>query len=233
MNYEEIQEMPLTYLLGYIADLYADITCTCSCQKELYLSDKWSMEDAKRYAKEREEQCKRENKYDKCPQRLAFERIKEALEKQTQKKPIPKYVMIGKEKRLVSYKCPCCDNETLGNNEYKFDCCEDCGQALNWEESDCETKDEGNKDFVFDYGIVEYQHRFSITRSLDDYEVTTLNKCIRMGIQYKYYTMACDKLIAEMQITYKDENNKLHCFTADLHDFTFSIKHKGDMQIDL
>lgn len=95
------------------------------------------------------------------------------------------------------------------------------------------TENGKSNDFVFDYGIVEYKHRFSITRSLDDYEVTTLNKCMRMSVQYKYYTMACDKLIAEMQIIYKDENNKLHCFTADLHDFTFSIKHKGDMQIEL
>lgn len=88
-------------------------------------------------------------------------------------------------------------------------------------------------EFSFDHGIVTYKHRFSINRSLDDYEETTLNRCIRMGVQYKYKTMACDKLIAEMQITYKDEDGKLHCLCEDLHDFTFSIKHKGDMQIDL
>lgn len=147
------------------------------------------------------------------------------VEKQMPKKP--KYK--SKNSLPMCGECGGIIDILQGNANY----CPNCGQALNWEESDCEIKDEGNKDFVFDYGIVEYQHRFSITRSLDDYEVTTLNKCIRMGIQYKYYTMACDKLIAEMQITYKDENNKLHCFTADLHDFTFSIKHKGDMQIDL
>ena len=45
-----------------------------------------------------------------------------------------------------------------------------------------------DKEFVFDYGIVTYKHRFSINRSLDDYEETTLNRCIRMGIQYKYKT---------------------------------------------
>lgn len=148
-----------------------------------------------------------------------------AIEKQIPKKPK------SNADYSVSKCCVCGGIIDLLQGDANY--CPNCGQALNWEESDCETKDEGNKDFVFDYGIVEYQHRFSITRSLDDYEVTTLNKCIRMGIQYKYYTMACDKLIAEMQITYKDENNKLHCFTADLHDFTFSIKHKGDMQIDL
>ena len=88
-------------------------------------------------------------------------------------------------------------------------------------------------DFTFDYGVIIYKHRFSMTRSLRDYEETTLNKCIRMGIEYKYKTMACDKLIAEVQIVYKDENNNLQCFKADLHDITFSIKHKGDMQINL
>lgn len=85
----------------------------------------------------------------------------------------------------------------------------------------------------FDYGIVVYKHRFSINRSLDDYEETTLSKCIRMGVQYKYKTMVCDKLIAEMHIIYKDENNNLKCLCEDLHEYTFEIKHKGDMRIYL
>lgn len=29
-------------------------------------------------------------------------------------------------------------------------------------------------DFTFDYGVIVYKHRFSITRSLQDYEETTL-----------------------------------------------------------
>ena len=45
--------------------------------------------------------------------------------------------------------------------------------------------------------------------------------------------MAKDKLIAKMQILYKDENDKLHCLCEDLHEYTFEIKHKGDMQIAL
>lgn len=85
----------------------------------------------------------------------------------------------------------------------------------------------------FDYGIVVYKHRFSIKRSLDDYEEITLNKCIRMGIEYKYKTVACDKLIAEMQIIYRDENNKTHCLCLDLHDWTFNIKHIGNMMCNL
>lgn len=90
-----------------------------------------------------------------------------------------------------------------------------------------------DKDFTFEYGIVVYKHRFSIKRSLDDYEETTLNKCIRMGVQYKYKTVACDKLVAEMQILYKDENDKVKCLCKDLHEYTFEIKHKGNMMISL
>lgn len=88
-------------------------------------------------------------------------------------------------------------------------------------------------DFSFEYGIVTFKHRFSINRSLNDYEETTLNKCIRIGLEYKYYTMACDKLIAELQIVYKDENNKHQCLKKDLHDWTFQIKHKGNMMINI
>ena len=88
-------------------------------------------------------------------------------------------------------------------------------------------------DFTFEYGIVTFKHRFSIKRSLDDYEEITLNKCIRIGLEYKYYTMACDKLIAELQIVYKDENDKLQCLKKDLHEWTFEIKHKGNMKITL
>ncbi len=89
------------------------------------------------------------------------------------------------------------------------------------------------KEFNFDYGVVIYKHRFSINRSLYDYKENILNKCICMGIVYKYKTMACDKLITEMQICYKDKNNELQCLCLDLHDWTFEIKHKGDMRVSL
>lgn len=85
----------------------------------------------------------------------------------------------------------------------------------------------------FDYGIVTYKHRFTIHRSLDDYEETTLKRCIAMGVQYKYRTMASDTPFCEMQIVYKDENDNLQCLRKDLHDFTFTIIHKGDMNINL
>lgn len=85
----------------------------------------------------------------------------------------------------------------------------------------------------YNYGVITYKHRFSLTRSLDDYKETTLTKCICMSIEYKYKNMVCDKPIAEVQIVYKDEKDNLCCLCKDLHDFTFSIKHQGDMRITL
>lgn len=85
----------------------------------------------------------------------------------------------------------------------------------------------------FEYGIVVYKHRFNLTRSLDDYKETTLNKCIRIGLELKYKTMACDKLVYEMQLVYKDEKDKLQCLCLDLHDWTINIKHIGNMQCNI
>lgn len=85
----------------------------------------------------------------------------------------------------------------------------------------------------FDYGIVVYKHRFNMTRSLDDYKETTINKCIRIGLELKYKTMACDNLVYEMQIVYKDEDDKLQCLCLDLHDWTIAIKHIGNMQCNV
>lgn len=85
----------------------------------------------------------------------------------------------------------------------------------------------------FEYGIIIYKHRFSVNRSLDDYEETVIMKGIRMGVHHLYKTMAKDKLVTEMQILYKDENNKVQCLRKDLEDWTFEIVHKGDMSICL
>ena len=85
----------------------------------------------------------------------------------------------------------------------------------------------------FEYGIVVYKHRFNMTRSLDDYKETTINKCIRIGLELKYKTMARDKLVYEVQIVYKDENDKLQCLCLDLHDWTIAIKHIGNMQCNI
>ena len=90
-----------------------------------------------------------------------------------------------------------------------------------------------DKDFSFEYGIIVYDYRFSINRAIKDYKEITLNKCIRMGLEFKYYTMAKDKLIPELQIVYKDEDNKLQCVCLDLHEYTFKIMHKGSMMINI
>ena len=59
--------------------------------------------------------------------------LTKALEKQIPKKPIP---TIGKHtKTIIYFSCPNCGASDLGNNEYRFNCCENCGQKLNWEET--------------------------------------------------------------------------------------------------
>ena len=88
-------------------------------------------------------------------------------------------------------------------------------------------------DFTFEYGIVTYEPRFSIDRSLNDYKEVTLSKCIRIGLEHKYKTMAKDKLVTELQVLYKDDSGKLQCFCADLEEWHFVIKHKGDMMFTL
>lgn len=87
--------------------------------------------------------------------------------------------------------------------------------------------------FSFEYGIVVFKHRFSIKRSLNDYEETTLYRCISMSIRHLYKTMAHDKLITEMNVLYKDDDGIVKCTKLDLHDWTFKVIHKGDMSISI
>lgn len=90
-----------------------------------------------------------------------------------------------------------------------------------------------NVDDDYDYGIISYKHRFSMNRSLDDYEVTTLHKCIRTSLELKYKNMKKDELIYEFQILYKDIEDRLQCVTLNLHDYTIDVEHKGDMQLHI
>lgn len=57
-----------------------------------------------------------------------------ALEKQIPKKPLP--IRDVRSGRIVSFTCPCCFHEDLGNNEYRFKHCEECGQALDWSDTE-------------------------------------------------------------------------------------------------
>lgn len=83
----------------------------------------------------------------------------------------------------------------------------------------------------FDYGIIEYKHRFSIRRSLDDYKVTRLEKCISVSSQFLYKTMACDKLIHELHIAYRNANGKTELLKLDLHDYTFKVIYVGNCSV--
>ena len=60
-----------------------------------------------------------------------YKSIINALEKQIPKKPIPIYSNLYPF-HLVTHKCPNCKTDDLGNNEYRFNYCEECGQALDW-----------------------------------------------------------------------------------------------------
>lgn len=84
----------------------------------------------------------------------------------------------------------------------------------------------------FDYGCIIVKPRFSISRPLSDYSAkkAVLTKCLRTGIEFKIIDR---QLIVEMQIVYKDVNEKLKCSCLNLHDWTCSIAHLGDMRCDL
>lgn len=87
-----------------------------------------------------------------------------------------------------------------------------------------------NKMDYFDYGVVSFKHRFSIYRSINDYAETVLHRCIRMGIEFKIFS---GQSFAEIQIVYKDVNEKLQCQCLKLHDWTVCIRHLGDMKCDI
>lgn len=54
-----------------------------------------------------------------------------AMSKQIPKRPLPQIDV--RSGRIVSHCCPNCKTDFLGQNEYIFNCCENCGQALDWE----------------------------------------------------------------------------------------------------
>ena len=65
----------------------------------------------------------------------AFNLAISTLEKQMPKKPIAiRETLLGKifSDRIISFTCPNCNHKDLGNNEFRFPCCEECGQTLDW-----------------------------------------------------------------------------------------------------
>lgn len=85
----------------------------------------------------------------------------------------------------------------------------------------------------FDYGLITYKHRFTINRSLDDYEVHTLGNVISLSLWRGYKTMAKDKLITEFVIIYRDDEHKTQQLHLDQADWTVIVTYKGDMKIVL
>ena len=59
--------------------------------------------------------------------------LSKALEKQIPQRPMGNVAAIFST-RIVSFSCPNhnCTKDNLGNNKYRFDCCEVCGQKLDW-----------------------------------------------------------------------------------------------------
>lgn len=84
--------------------------------------------------------------------------------------------------------------------------------------------------FNFDYGRIMYKHRFSIKRSLVDYEEIFIDNCISISSQFLYKTMACDKLVHEFYILYRDKYGKTQLLKLDSHDYVLKILYVGDME---
>lgn len=83
----------------------------------------------------------------------------------------------------------------------------------------------------FDYGIVEIRHRLNINKSIN-HEKIIIDKCIRMNLVQKN-NFKKPTVYWEIQICYKDKNNKDQCAIFRLDYYTISILHKGDFAIDL
>lgn len=84
---------------------------------------------------------------------------------------------------------------------------------------------------MFNYGIVVYKHRFSINRSPNDYEETTLDKCVMLGLEWK--SNGTESWFETHIVYRKDDNNKPEIVKLKLEDFTVKIIHKGDMSINI
>ncbi len=127
MTYDEVKNAPLNVLVGYL--VMHRYRCPCACKPEVY------EEDVKNKVIKREgvvqattfceNDCKLSPIYETCPQRLAYERVMKAVQKQMPKKPI--------QSDSLGSLCPKC-GDRLGVFQESF--CRNCGQALDW--SDCQ-----------------------------------------------------------------------------------------------
>ena len=68
MTAEEAREKPLNELLAYLTLLYEDCDCTCDCMPDVWFK-----------SKEKKEKCISNGRWFDCPQRIAYDRIMEAV----------------------------------------------------------------------------------------------------------------------------------------------------------
>lgn len=76
----DANKLSLRECLALLTLLYEDSDCICECYADLYdyVDD---AEKRTQYANERAEKCKARNEYEECPQRIAYQRILDALER--------------------------------------------------------------------------------------------------------------------------------------------------------
>ena len=127
MTYEEALNASLPRLLGYIAALYEDFDCTCLCFPEA-----WGGEGGKEMslAMTSREKCQARGTYDRCVERIAFQRVLDALEKQT-----PKGGIMKGDEYASELCCPSCLKPIVNvwnTAKYEPRYCHYCGQRLDW-----------------------------------------------------------------------------------------------------
>ena len=88
-----------------------------------------------------------------------------------------------------------------------------------------------NQNFQFEYGQIKIMYRLHVDRPIKFQEIN-INKGIRIGLQHKVKNYRGDSFW-EIQVVYKDENDKLQLFKGDLEDYQLKILYKGNMQIEL
>lgn len=135
--YEIIKEMPLPYIVGYLANIHPDIRCTGECFEECWLGDDSSLNFAKKEAHENKGKCKQNGVWDKCPERLAFEIVLKAVNKMIEQKPIysaDSYDIDGKLIFDTAF-CPTCNHEFEVDYDNDKKHCPECGQALDWRDN--------------------------------------------------------------------------------------------------
>ena len=127
MTYEEAKTKPLNELVGDLMSLNGE-QCVLECKDEM-----WKATMPSQIANKKAGECEIRGYYDFCPQRIAYERVMEACERATQKKP-----NIDKKSGYSDFKCPSCNTKII--SKFKDDgyigkkerYCHVCGQRLDW-----------------------------------------------------------------------------------------------------